>query len=165
MSKSETMKQLAAASNAARLAEMGQQIAALRQARIESAEQLAEMLEPLARSMAALAVETSETLATIGQRSRQLGEEFQKETQAATASLEKASTMAHFAAERLAESSRRSTWGIHLGTLTTGVTSAVLVSAFWLWLAPPTISNAVDVGEIVRQLKPEIAALKPSKGK
>ncbi|WP_374046121.1 mobilization protein [Massilia sp. R2A-15] len=115
--------------------------------------------------MAALAVETTETLSTIGQRSRQLGEQFQRETQAATASLEKASTMAHIAAGRLAEESRRSIWSRHLIALATGVTSAILVSVFWLWLAPPIINNQVDVGEIVRQLKPEIAALKPSKGK
>ena len=48
MSKSETMKQLAAASNAAGLAELGKQIETVRQAKLESAEQLASTLEPLA---------------------------------------------------------------------------------------------------------------------
>jgi malate synthase len=58
MTKSETMKQLAAASNAGRLDDLGQRIETLRSARIESAEQLAAMLEPLAQAMAALTDET-----------------------------------------------------------------------------------------------------------
>jgi hypothetical protein len=101
MTKSETMKQLAAASNAARLDDLGQRIESLRSARIESAEQLASMLEPLAQAMAALTDETRLTLEAIEQRSREQGERFKSQVEAATTALSQASAGAEQAAENL----------------------------------------------------------------
>jgi hypothetical protein len=83
MTKSETMKQLAAASNAARLDDLGQRIETLRSARIENAEHLALMLEPLAQAMAALTDETRLTLEAVEHRSREQGERFKSQVDAA----------------------------------------------------------------------------------
>ncbi len=94
MTKSETMKQLAAVSNAARLKELGQRIETLRTARIESAEHLASMLEPLAQAMAALTDETLQTLATIEHRSREEGERFKGQIETAAKALSQASAHA-----------------------------------------------------------------------
>ena len=50
--------------------------------------------------------------------------------------------------------------------MVTGLTTAALVSAFWLWLAPPTVQNQLDPKAVAEYLKPAvIAALKPSKGR
>src|SRR5471032_1594939 len=52
MTKSETVRQLAAASNAAWMEALNQQIESLRQAKLTSVEELATLLEPLAQAMA-----------------------------------------------------------------------------------------------------------------
>ena len=43
--------------------------------------------------------------------------------------------------------------------------TALLVSAFWLWLAPPTVQNHLDAKAVAEMLRPEIAPAKPSRGK
>ena len=165
MTKSETMKQLAAASNAARLDDLGQRIETLRSARIESAEQFASMLEPLAQAMAALTDETRLTLAGIEHRSREQGERFQSQVETATTALSQASAGAQQAAENLDRVAQWTEWRHYLLAVMTGMMSAMLVTAFWLWLAPPIVQNHLDAKAVAEYLRPEIGAVKPSKDK
>jgi uncharacterized phage infection (PIP) family protein YhgE len=165
MTKSETMKQLAAASNAARLDDLGQRIETLRSARIESAEQLASMLEPLAQAMAALTDETRETLATIKQRSEEQGARFKSQVEAATKALTQASAGAQQAAESLDWVGQWTEWRHYLLAVMTGMMSAMLVTVFWLWLAPPIVQNHLDAKAVAEYLRSEIAVVKPSKGR
>jgi cell division protein FtsX len=165
MTKSETMKQLAAASNAARLAELGKQIEQVRQAKLESAEQLATMLEPLAQAMAALTDETRQTLAEIEHQSREQSEQFRKQIEAAAKAWKDASAQTRDAAESLNRAERRMEWTHYLVALMTGLITAMLVSAFWLWLAPPSVVNQLDPKAVADYLRPAIVAVKRSNGK
>lgn len=165
MTKSETLKQLAAVSNATRLAELGKQIEHVRQAKFESAEQLAATLEPLAQAMAALTDETRQTLVEILRQSREQGEKFQEQVQSAERTWQVAAAKTQQAAERMDVAGRRMESTHYLLALTTGMISAMLVSAFWLWLAPPTVVNQLDAKAFAEYLRPEIAAVKQSKGK
>jgi hypothetical protein len=165
MTKSETLKQLAAASNAARLAELGKQIANVRQAKLESAEQLATMLEPLAQAMAALTDETRQTLIEIVQQSREQGEKFQRQIEVAAKAWQDAAAQTREAAESLNQAGRRMEWRHYLLALMTGLCTAMLVSAFWLWLAPPSVISQLDPQAVAEYLRPEIAAVKRSNGK
>jgi DNA anti-recombination protein RmuC len=165
MTKSETMKQLAAASNAARLDDLRQRIETLRSARIESAEQLASMLEPLAQAMATLTDETRLTLESIEYRSREQGDRFKTQVDEATMELTRSTTLAQQAAESLDLVGQWTEWRHYLVAVMTGMMSAMLVTAFWLWLAPPTVQNHFDAKALAEYLRPEIAAAKPSKGK
>ncbi|SIR91771.1 hypothetical protein SAMN05880566_1451, partial [Janthinobacterium sp. TND4EL3] len=48
----------------------------------------------------------------------------------------------------------------------TGLVTAALVSAFWLWLKPPIIQNTLDAEAVAEYLKPAVTeALKRSKSK
>ena len=165
MTKSETLKQLAAASNAARLTNLAQQIEHVRQTKLESAEQLATMLEPLAQAMAVLTDETRQTLSEIVQQSREQGEKFQAQIAVATKVWMDATVHAQRAAESLDDAGRRMEWTHYLLALTTGLFTAILVSAFWLWLAPPSVTNQLDAKAVADYLRPEIAAVKRSKGR
>ena len=165
MTKSETMKQLAAASNAARLNELRQRIESLRTARIESAEQLASMLEPLAQAMAALTDETRQTLVAIEHRSREQGERFKGQIETASKALSQASAHAHVAAENMEAAGRRTEWRHYLLVTLTGMMSAMLVTVFWLWLAPPIVQNHLDAKAVAEHLRPAIAPVRQSKGK
>jgi hypothetical protein len=156
---------LAAASNAAWLEDLGQRIETLRSARIESAEQLASILEPLAQAMAALTDETRETLATIEQRSQDQGERFQSQVETAAMELSRASAGAQQAAENLDRVGQWTEWRHYLLAVMTGMMSAMLVTAFWLWLAPPMVQNHLDAKAVAEYLRPEIAVVKPSKSK
>ncbi len=161
MTKSETMKKLAAASNAVRLDELGQRIEALRSARIESVEQLAIILEPLALAMAALTDETRETLQVIVQQAKEQAESLKHQVEAAKMELNRATVQAQQAAASLAETSQWMEARQYLLVIATGVTSALLVSAFWLWLAPPTAQNQFDAKAVVEILRREMKAVKP----
>jgi ABC-type transporter Mla subunit MlaD len=141
MTKSETLKQLAAASNAARLA------------------------EPLAQAMAALTDETRQTLTEIAQQSREQGEKFQRQIEVAAKAWQDAAAQTHDAAESLNQAGRRMEWRHYLLALMTGLCTAMLVSAFWLWLAPPSVINRLDPQAVAEYLRPEIAAVKRSNGK
>ncbi|MNF05463.1 hypothetical protein D3C80_2051940 [compost metagenome] len=57
-------------------------------------------------------------------------------------------------------------WGHYALVVGTGLVTAVLVSGFWLWLAPPTVQNQLDPKAVADHLKPAvIEALKPSRGR
>ena len=165
MSKTETMKQLAAASNAARLTELGQGIETLRTAKIASADQLASMLEPLAQAMAALTDETRETMSAIAQQGREQGDQLRIQIETASSAWSKASSEVQQVAQNLEAAARQTERRQYALAVTTGLTTALLVSAFWLWLAPPTVQNHLDAKAVAEMLRPEIAPARPSRGK
>ena len=159
MSKTETLRQSAAASNATRVEHLATQIESLRQAKHQSAEELAQTLEPLAQALAALTDETRQTLAEID-RKRQLSESVKGYKEAAAEASQ--------AADSLNQAGQRMEWRHYALALLTGLVTAALVSGFWLWLAPPTVTvqNQLDAKAVADHLKPAvIEALKPSKGK
>ena len=54
-------------------------------------------------------------------------------------------------------------WKHHALSALIGGISAVLVSGFWLWLAPPTIANLLDPKAMAEHLQPAlIEAVQPS---
>lgn len=166
MSKTETLRQSAAASNEKRIERLANQIESLRQAKLQSAEDLAATLEPLAQAMAALADETRQTLAEIDRKSREQGETFSAQVSAAAKEWKAAATEAQKAAEALNQAGQRMEWRHYGLAVVTGLITAVLVSGFWLWLAPPTVQNMLDARAVAEYLKPAvIEALKPSRGR
>ena len=165
MSKTETLRQSAAASNATRVEHLATQIESLRQAKHQSAEELAQTLEPLAQ---ALADETRQTLAEIDRKSREQGEAFKRQLSESVKGYKEAAAEASQAADSLNQAGQRMEWRHYALALLTGLVTAALVSGFWLWLAPPTVTvqNQLDAKAVADHLKPAvIEALKPSKGK
>lgn len=79
MKKTETLRQLAASANEKSIAQLGTGIEALHQAKIDSADHLASMLEPIAQAMAALTDETRSTLTEIERKSREHSERFERQ--------------------------------------------------------------------------------------
>lgn len=77
MGKTETVRQSGAAWNEKRLARLASQIESVRQANYQSAEELAQTLEPMAQAMAALTDETRQTLVEIVQMGRQHSKTFE----------------------------------------------------------------------------------------
>lgn len=166
MSKTETLRQLSDAANEKRIERLANQIESLRQAKHQSAEDLAATLEPLAQAMAALADETRQTLAEIDLKSREQGEKFSAQVSAAAKEWKAAAAEAQKAAEALNRAGQRMEWRHYGLAVVTGLITAVLVSGFWLWLAPPTVQNMLDARAVAEYLKPAvIEALKPSRGR
>ena len=161
MKKTETLRQLAASANEKSIADLGTRIEALRQAKIESADHLASMLEPIAQAMAALTDETRITLDEIGQKSRAHSERFEREvTEAATAVLQAAET-ANEAADRMSRAGQNMELTHYLLVVVTGLLTAALVSAFWLWVAPPKVVNRIQAAQVAENQRPAIEVLKP----
>ena len=178
MSKTETLRQSAQASNETRLQHLASQVQAqaqaISQARHQSVDDLASMLEPLAQALAALTDQAGKTLSEIDRKSRETSETFQRQLDSATRSLKDAATQAQSqaksAADHLSRAGNRLGWKHYsLATATavvTGAITAMLVSAFWLWAYPPTLHNTLDPKAVANLLKPAvIEALKPSRGK
>lgn len=166
MSKTETLRQSAAATNETRLEHLAEQMETLRQAKHQSAEDLAATLEPIAQAMAALTDETRQTLAEIDRKSREQGEKFSAQVSAAAKEWKAAAAEAQKAAAALNKAGQRMEWRHYALAGMTGLITAMLVSVCWLWLAPPTIQNQLDPQAVAEHLKPAvIEALKPSKGK
>ena len=167
MSKAETLKQSAAASNAARVAALTSGIEELRQAKHQSVEELAATLEPLAQALAKLTDDTRDTLAAIETKTRAQGETFNRQLDTSAKSWEDAAAQAQQAADSLNRAGSRLEWRFFALAAATGMGSAVLVSAFWLWVAPQKEPQLqFDAKEVAAILKPAvIEALKPSRGK
>ena len=164
MSKTETVRQLAAAKNAQRIEHLANQMQALRAAEIQTTEELTALLEPLAQAMAALTDETRQTLAEIERQSREQAKAFQQSLNLQTKYLEKAADEANNAARNLKTAASLLRWKHFLITILTGIISALVVSAFWLWLAPPKITNYLNSEAVATYLKADvIEALKPSR--
>ena len=165
MRKTETLKQLADSANKTKLADLGTQIGALHQARLTSADELASILEPIAQAMAALTDETRQSLNAVEAKGMEQAERIQKQIMEAAQACLAATQRAESAAERLEMASRMMEWRHYLLAIASACMTGLLVSAFWLWLAPPTVSNYLDAKAVANELRPAIAALKPSKGK
>ena len=166
MSKTETLRRLSDAANEKRIERLANQIESLRQAKHQSAEDLAATLEPLAQAMAALADETRQTLAEIDRKSREQGETFSAQVSAAAKEWKAAAAEAQKAAEALNQAGQRMEWRHYALAALTGALTAALVTVFWLWLAPPKVQNMLDAQAVAEYLKPAvIEALKPSRGR
>jgi membrane-bound lytic murein transglycosylase B len=107
MRKTQTLRQSAAASNEKRLESLADQIETVRQAKHQSAQELASTLEPLAQAMAALADETRQTLTEIDRKSREQAEKFSDQMAASAKSLKQATAAASQAAENLNQAGKK----------------------------------------------------------
>ena len=168
MSKTETLRQSAAASNAKRLAHLAHQIETVRQAKHQSVEDLASSLEPLAQAMAALTDETRQTLMLIEQRTREQAESFTSQLQEEVRTFREITAAARKAADKMQQSTQGLRWRHYALALVTGLVTAALVSGFWLWVAPPKVVNTVTLNAqaVADLLQPAMtAALKHSKGR
>ena len=166
MSKTETLRQSALASNETRLERLASQIETVRQTSYRSAEDLAATLEPLAQALAALTDETRQTLAEIDRKSREQGETFKRQLSESVKGYKEAAAAANQAADSLNQAGQRMEWRHYALALLTGLVTAALVSGFWLWLAPPTVQNQLDARAVADHLRPAvIEALRPSRGK
>jgi hypothetical protein len=138
----------------------------LRTAEVQSADELAKMLEPLAKAMAALTDETRQTLAQLDKTSKDQSQTFKMQLATTVQSYNEASKAASSAADKLAAASSRIEMSHYALAVVTGLVTAVLTTAFWLWLAPPKINNTLDAQAVAQVLKPAvIEALRPSKGR
>ena len=158
MSKTEMLRQSAAASNEKRLAHLTHQIETVRQARHQSVEDLATVLEPLAQAMAALSDETRQTLALIEQRAHEHAESFTSQLQEEVSAFLQISTRAHEAAEQMRRSVRSLSWKVMIVCVMTGVLTGGLVSGFWRWVQPPRVPQTVtlDAQAVARLLLPAV---------
>ncbi|MCC8997979.1 MAG: IncQ-type mobilization protein MobB [Candidatus Contendobacter sp.] len=156
MSKTEIARQLATASNVKRLDHLAVQIETLRQAKVQSAEELSAILEPLAQAMAALTDETRETLAQIEITSPQQARQFQAKISTAVQQWTQTLSAAEKAAQALSKAANQTQAMLIIIALATGLGSATLTSVFWLWRAPtPTLTYPIDAQEIVNRLELE----------
>lgn len=168
MNKTETLRQSAAAANDKRLAHLAQQIETVRQAKHQRVEDLATSLEPLAQAMAALSDETLQTLMLIEHRTREQAEAFTSQLQDEVRAFREATAAARKAADRMRQSTQGLRWRHYALALVTGLLTAVLLSGFWLWVAPPKVLNTVTLNAqaVADLLQPAMtAALKHSKGR
>ena len=166
MSKIETLRQSALAANATRVEHLATQLETLRQAKHQSAEDLAATLEPLAQALAALTDETRQTLAEIDRKTEKAASDFEKKISSTTQAWIDAASKADDAATALTKAAKRMEWRHYALAVVTGLVTAALVSGFWLWLAPPKVQNQLDAKAVADHLKPAvIEALKPSRGK
>jgi len=152
MSKTETLRQSALATNETRLERLASQIETVRQAKYQSAEDLAETLEPLAQALAALTDETRQTLAEIDRKSREQGETFKRQLSESVKGYNEA-------ADSLNQAGQRMEWRHYALAGLLGMLTAVLVSGFWLWLAPAPqvqVQNQLDAKAVAEYLKPAI---------
>src|SRR5260363_474247 len=156
MSKTEILRQSAAVSNERRVERLANQIEMLRQADRQSVEELAETLEPLAQAMAALTDETRQTLAEIDRKSREQVETFNQQIENSATAWNNAAAEVKQAANSLNKAGERMEWTHYALTVLTGAVTAILVTAFWLCLAPPRIMNQIqlDPQAVAEHLKP-----------
>lgn len=121
MKKTETLRQLAASANEKSIADLGMRIETLRAAKIESADQLASLLEPIAQAIAALTDETRSTLAEIEQKRLEHSARFEREVTAAATAVQRAATMANQSAEYLHRAGQNMEWTHYLLAVATGL--------------------------------------------
>jgi ABC-type transporter Mla subunit MlaD len=186
MTKTEMLRQSAAAANEQRISSLHQQIEALRQARLESTEALAAMLEPLAQAMANL---TDDMQATLDETRQSLAT-FQTSAQASTRAAQEAARASQATSERLAQtlqeavqtSAQASTraaqtlqeaaqetrsasrglvwelgWWLMAAAMLGGLTGAGLQIALQRWvLPPPQPQITLDAQAVADQLRPAL---------
>ncbi|SEO19884.1 hypothetical protein SAMN05428959_105295 [Duganella sp. CF517] len=138
MSKTETMKQLAAVSNEARVQALHQQIESLREAKLSSVDELASLLEPLAKAMAVLTQETLSSvrkIEQIEQRSRDQNTQFKIQMEGALTSWKQAVLEAEAAVSKMGRLGENSAVRTVLTAVLTGLFTGLLSTASWLLLA------------------------------
>ena len=165
MSKAETLRRLAEQSNEKRLEHLGTQIEALRQTKIQNAEELAQIVEPLAQAMAALTDEARQNILALNEQSLETELKLRSQMVYAMRAYEEATKDARKAAEEMKKAGELLEWKHYAQTVLVGVFSAVLVSVFWIWRAP-TPQLTLDPKEIAELLKPAvIEASRPSRSR
>jgi ABC-type transporter Mla subunit MlaD len=149
MSKTETLRQLTHVANAKHVENWTQQIETLRQAKVQNAEELAALLEPLAQAMAALTDETRDSLAQLREQGAQQMTAFQTQSQQIVALWEHSNQLMDEAARNLNQTSQHLTqtvtaivnqaawrlgWKHYVLTVTAGILAAMLTIGLWHWL-------------------------------
>jgi len=150
----------------------------LRQTKLQSAEELAAILEPLAQAMAALTDETQATLAQLRQESTAQVRALEAQSRALLRTWERNPAELKEAAQRLTEATDRLTqesthllrqagWQLgwkHYGlTVVTGVLAALLMIGLWPWLsAKPVTSTPLSKPSVTAPRKPSNVNSKPS---
>jgi len=178
MRKTETLRQLSAVANAKHVEHMSTQVERVRQAQVQSAEELASLLEPLAQAMAALTDETRETLAQLREQSAQQMAEFQTQSQNIVNTWHHSTQRMDEAGRQLREATDRFTQGLtqtvnqaawRLGwkhyalTMATGILAALLTLGLWPWLSPkPVTPIPPSKASVTVPHKPSNANSKPS---
>ena len=167
MSKTETLRQSAAASNEKRIEHLASQIETVRQAKHQSAEDLAATLEPLAQAMAALTDETRQTLAGIEAQSKAQADQFTSQIRAAAQEWRETAAEAQKAADALNQAGQRMERQHYVLAVAIGLLTAVLVTVFWRWLVPPIVNNHIelDAAQVAREIKGATAPPKLSSGR
>ena len=100
-----------------------------------------------------------------GRKILEQGETFNSHVSVSAESWRRAAVEAQKAADGLNRAGGRRGWWHYGLVVSTGLITAVLVSVFWLKLAPPTVKNELDPQAVAQCLKPAvIAALRPSRG-
>src|SRR5260363_330698 len=168
MRKTEILRQSADSLNETRLERLAGQMETLRQTEHQNAQALAATLEPLAQAMAALTYETRQTLTEIDSKSREQIETFNQQIENSAKAWNNAAAEVKQAANSLHKAGERMEWTHYALTVLTGAVTAILVTAFWLWLAPPSIMNQIqlDPQAVAEHLKPVLTGRRSlSKGK
>jgi hypothetical protein len=155
MNKTEILRQSADASNAKHIEHMTQQIETLRQAKLQSAEELEALLGPLAQAMAALTDETRDALAQLAQQSTQQVAALQTQSQAVMKTWEQSPQLLLDAAEQLTQATdtltqnsahilHQATWRLgwkhYALTVGTGMLAALFTLGLWTWLSPKLVT-------------------------
>ena len=164
MSKAEMLRQSAIEKSKNNLEELAEQVQTIRDAKVQSVEELSALLEPLAQALALLSSDAAKTLREIEMATKRTGVDFERQVKAANDSLGvaiKATSQATAGLEQAAGSLSRGHYAL---TVLTGLVTAVLVSAFWLWFSPPTVVVPMDTKKVIEALAPAlIEAMKSSK--
>jgi len=153
MSKTETLKDLASASNANRIESLTSQIETLKASNAKSAEALALLIEPLALSLANLTDEARSTLESIQNKAEEQSKVLTDQV--------KSARQAASQIQKAAQTQNLKVWGI---ALVIGVISSLLVSGLLCWaFTPPPISNAVnlDPAQVADILLPYLIQQRP----
>ena len=177
MSKTGTLRQLAETSNEKRADQLLQQLQNLQTVRLENAEQLAEIVEPLAQAMATLTDETRKILVEVQENIQAQEKRFQERIEAQEKlflqKLERQEEWLNTASKKtlssltdLDKSAKALTWRHYGLCAAMGGISAILVLGLWRWLAPlPILNYELDVPSLVKLIRQEIEASKHSRGK
>src|SRR5260363_135041 len=98
----------------------------------------------------------------------ELAETFNQQIENSAKAWNNAAAEVKQAANSLIKAGERMEWTHYALTVLTGAVTAILVTAFWLWLAPPRIMNQIqlDPQAVAEHLKPVLTGRRSlSKGK
>jgi hypothetical protein len=178
MRKTETLRHLSAAANAKHIEHMSTQLERVRLTKVQSAEELAALLEPLAQAMAALTDETRATLAQLRQESTAQVQALAAQSHALLRTWERNPAELQEAAQRLTQATdvltqnsaqilHQAGWQLgwkHYGlTVVTGLLAALLMIGLWPWRsAKPVTSTPLSKPPVTAPSKPSNGNSTPS---